>query len=107
FFDEERAGNLEQEVAPEKHAGAEPNHRVVETRQLLRHRELRDRDVGAVDVRDDVAGEEQREKAPVGFGARAIQGGGGSGGSEAHHEDGLVIAYWLSLIGPFRKQGAR
>src|SRR5262249_18735757 len=70
--------NFEEEVAPEENARAETDDGVVEARQIFRHRELRDGDVGAVDVSDAVAREEQRQQAPVSFLAGAIECVGGS-----------------------------
>ncbi len=72
-LDDEGAGNLEKEIADEEDARPEADHRVVESRQVLRHGQLRDRDVRAVDVGDDVADETERQQSPVRFAAGAIE----------------------------------
>src|SRR6185295_3558282 len=72
-LDDERARDLEQEIPDEEDAGPEADHRVVEVRQVPRHRQLGDGDVGPVDVRDHVRDEAERDQAPVGLAARAVE----------------------------------
>ena len=68
----QRAGNFEEEVTEEKNAGAKTDDRVVEPRQILHHRELREGDIGAIHERDDVGDKKERNESPVGFAAGAI-----------------------------------
>jgi len=76
FFDEQRAGDFEQEVTPEKKARPETDDRVVEAGEVFSHREFRDGDVRTVNVSNDVAEEQERKEAPVGFAAGAVEGRG-------------------------------
>ena len=88
---DERAGNLQQEVAEEEHSRAQADDGVVEARQILRHRELGDGDVRAVHVGDDVANEEQRQQPPVGFAPGTVKRGKNrrAGSIVGHCYDGM------------------
>ncbi len=80
LLDDERARDLEEEVAQEEDAGAEADDRVVEAGQLPGHGELGDGHVRAIDERDDVGDEADREETQVGLPPGAVEG--------AHRDDG-------------------
>ena len=99
MLDQERAGDFEEQVADEEQPDADPEHGVGEAEVGL-HPQLGEPDVGAVEVRDDVQEEEQREDAPrdlppggpgdvgefVGRRVEVRHQRGGPGGVAAYHE---------------------
>src|SRR5581483_9417791 len=70
---QQRAWNLQQEIAPKEKAHAEANDRAVKARKSLGHRQFGNRHVGPVYIGDYVTKEEQRQQPPVGLAASAIQ----------------------------------
>ena len=73
-LDDQRAGDLEQEVAQEEHARPEADDRVVEPGQVAGHRQLRDRHVRPVDERDHIRDEDEGQEPAVRLPAGAVQG---------------------------------
>jgi len=75
FFEQQVARYLEQEIADEEDAGAQPIDRIAES-QVGLHLELREADVDPVEVRKDVADEQQRNQSPrdLGIDVRGFSG---------------------------------
>jgi hypothetical protein len=67
--------DLEQEVAGEEDARADPEHARIEA-EVGVHRQRGVRDVDAVDVRDGRDDEERQHHVPVGFSSGALRDGG-------------------------------
>ena len=65
-FQQQVAGHFEQEISDEEDARAETIHRVVE-RQGLLHLQLRIADIDAVQIRDHIGDQQQRDDAPIDF----------------------------------------
>ena len=66
FFQEDVAGDLEEEIADEEDAGAGGESGVAQ-REILEHLQLGEADIDAIEIGEDVAEEEEREQADVGL----------------------------------------
>ena len=72
-FDDEGTRNFKEKIPQEEHPGPRADDIVVESRQVAPHREHGDGDIRAIDKRDHVTDEEQRQQAPVRFAPGAIK----------------------------------
>ena len=86
LLDDQRAGNLQQEVAEEEDPRAEAHHLAGEGGHVLAHGQRGDRHVGAIHVRDYVAEEQQRQQPPVRLLTGAVQRR--NRGGRQRHDDG-------------------
>jgi hypothetical protein len=74
-FQDQVARHFAQRVADKKHTRAQSVHRVAEAEVLL-HLQLREADIGAVEVRDHIAQKKEGKQPPGGFPVGALRGVG-------------------------------
>ena len=78
-FDEQRAGNFQREIAEEEDADAQAEDFVGEL-QVAGHAQLREADIGPVEISHQINEDHQRHDAPGDFAPQQ----GGPGGIEGH-----------------------